>query len=65
MNEWAEIRPREGRPRLQFSPPFRDVGMFLFGYFIRRDFLIDPLDERDCRNIGNRIAVADEPAGRF
>src|ERR1035438_4509186 len=41
--EWAEIRPRESRPRLYFSPPFADAGMFLRAYFIRRNFLVDPL----------------------
>src|ERR1700680_672937 len=64
-DERIEFRAREGRPRLYSSPPFGDAGMFLRGYFIGCDFLVDPFDERHRGDVGDRIGVADQPAGRF
>src|ERR1700761_7105769 len=61
--EGTDICAREGRARLYLSPPFRHAGMVLFGYLIRRDLFIDPLDERNRRDIGDRKGLADQPAG--
>src|SRR5450631_2967334 len=61
--EWTEIRPRESRPRLYVSPPLRDAGMIFRLHLLGRDLLIDPLCERHRRDIGDRIGLADQPAG--
>src|SRR3984893_11885450 len=63
LQEGADIRPRERRSRLYFSPPFGDAGMFLCGYLIGCNFLVDPLHEGDRRDIRDRIGLADQPAG--
>src|SRR5262249_10424828 len=63
--ERADIGAGEGRPRLYSSPPFGNAGMVLFGYLLRHDLLIDPLDEGTRRDIGDRIGLADQPAGAF
>src|SRR5690349_24857597 len=39
--------------------------MVLFGYLLRHDLLIDPLDEGNGGDIGDRIGLADQPARRF
>jgi hypothetical protein len=39
--------------------------MFLGRHLIGRDFLVDPLDERGRGDIGDRIGLADQPAGGF
>ena len=57
--------PGVGRPRLQSSPPRRDAWMFLFGHLIRRDFLVDALHEGGRGDVGDRIGLADQPAGRL
>src|ERR1035438_7047459 len=61
--EWTEIRSRESRPRLYVSPPFGDAGMILRFHLLGRDLLVDPLCERHRRDIGDRIGLADQPAG--
>src|ERR1700730_13933236 len=58
----ADLRAREGRPGLDFSPPFADAGMFVCRDLMRRDLLVDPLDEGDGRDIRDRIGLADQPA---
>jgi len=53
VEEGADLRSREGRPRLYFSPPFGDAGMFICGHLMRGDFLVDPFHERHRCDIGS------------
>src|SRR5262249_3233320 len=62
--ERADIGAGKGRPRLYPSPPFGDARMVLFGYLIRRNLLVDALDEGNGGDIGDRIGFSDQPAGR-
>ena len=65
LQKRADLCPREGRPRLYRLPPVGHAGMFPCRHLVRRDFLVDPLDEGHGCDIGDRIALADQPAGRL
>src|SRR3990167_2647233 len=61
LAERADPRRRERRPRLDRLPPGVDARMLRRRYLVRRDLLVEALDERYGGDVGDRIARAQEP----